>query len=402
APVESLMPLRLARYGVPLAQTAPEGLAAAGIPTPAEVAVKASPAQHGRPTASLSVLPALMTPGPEETDETAPTPDSRTPAGQPVPASQVSMSATDAGRFAGPYEDFLTQFQVEPTPFQWAVWLRDHYGISTGTGAPLSEDQLAPILKALQQRNATRPAQRADDQQAPAADQSWEDYFYSAWRSFQQDHGFRPTADVLAAYVYERDMVTNESGRPVSGDDLVGFFATFHERDADEPASDLGPEPGDAEVVQTSTQIGDRPEDGQDIADGPGVLTTVDRYYLAWAAFQAGNRSSSSTSSREAEELSAYLAERGMRGRGDKPVNPATLRRYLLPFRVYHVWAAHRSDTDQPSLASVAQECAVRGITAQYKRPITEDYLAAEVEGFERRWQALAGHPKDSLDISVS
>jgi hypothetical protein len=31
APVESLMPLRLARYGVPLAQTAPSGLAAAGI-----------------------------------------------------------------------------------------------------------------------------------------------------------------------------------------------------------------------------------------------------------------------------------------------------------------------------------------------------------------------------------
>ncbi|MFD4561755.1 DUF2637 domain-containing protein [Streptomyces sp. NPDC058469] len=31
APVESMMPLRLARYGVPLAQTAPSGLAAAGI-----------------------------------------------------------------------------------------------------------------------------------------------------------------------------------------------------------------------------------------------------------------------------------------------------------------------------------------------------------------------------------
>ncbi|OKJ88129.1 hypothetical protein AMK31_13520 [Streptomyces sp. TSRI0107] len=46
APVESLMPLRLARYGVPLAETAPAGLAAAGIepalipsaPQPAEVA----------------------------------------------------------------------------------------------------------------------------------------------------------------------------------------------------------------------------------------------------------------------------------------------------------------------------------------------------------------------------
>ncbi|MDQ0763000.1 hypothetical protein QF027_005635 [Streptomyces canus] len=44
APVESLMPLRLARYGVPLAETAPAGLAAAGIepallpPAPQEVA----------------------------------------------------------------------------------------------------------------------------------------------------------------------------------------------------------------------------------------------------------------------------------------------------------------------------------------------------------------------------
>ncbi|MFD8740580.1 hypothetical protein ACFV06_37475, partial [Streptomyces sp. NPDC059618] len=43
APVESLMPLRLARYGVPLAETAPAGLAAAGIepallpPAPAQV-----------------------------------------------------------------------------------------------------------------------------------------------------------------------------------------------------------------------------------------------------------------------------------------------------------------------------------------------------------------------------
>ncbi|WP_237529809.1 DUF2637 domain-containing protein, partial [Streptomyces sp. SID5770] len=31
APVEALMPLRLARYGVPLAQIAPEGLTAAGL-----------------------------------------------------------------------------------------------------------------------------------------------------------------------------------------------------------------------------------------------------------------------------------------------------------------------------------------------------------------------------------
>ncbi|MFI6371467.1 DUF2637 domain-containing protein [Streptomyces sp. NPDC050546] len=50
APVESLMPLRLARYGVPLAETAPAGLAAAGIepalipPPPQRSALEANPA----------------------------------------------------------------------------------------------------------------------------------------------------------------------------------------------------------------------------------------------------------------------------------------------------------------------------------------------------------------------
>ncbi|GAA2357668.1 hypothetical protein GCM10010246_53990 [Streptomyces cuspidosporus] len=42
APVESLMPLRLARYGVPLAETAPAGLAAAGL-DPAELTSAALP-----------------------------------------------------------------------------------------------------------------------------------------------------------------------------------------------------------------------------------------------------------------------------------------------------------------------------------------------------------------------
>ncbi|MFD4786417.1 DUF2637 domain-containing protein [Streptomyces sp. NPDC058459] len=60
APVESLMPLRLARYGVPLAETAPAGLAAAGIepvlvrpvpelPQPAPAALQAAPAPAEAP-----------------------------------------------------------------------------------------------------------------------------------------------------------------------------------------------------------------------------------------------------------------------------------------------------------------------------------------------------------------
>ncbi|WP_371669864.1 DUF2637 domain-containing protein [Streptomyces sp. NBC_00289] len=58
APVESLMPLRLARYGVPLAETAPSGLAAAGI-EPALL----PPAP--RPEVTAGGLAAEAAPGPQ-------------------------------------------------------------------------------------------------------------------------------------------------------------------------------------------------------------------------------------------------------------------------------------------------------------------------------------------------
>ncbi|MGW3494327.1 DUF2637 domain-containing protein [Streptomyces sp. NPDC001020] len=68
APVESLMPLRLARYGVPLAETAPAGLAAAGI-EPALI----PPA----PPVEVTVA------GPAA--ETAPAPQNAAPAGEQRP-----------------------------------------------------------------------------------------------------------------------------------------------------------------------------------------------------------------------------------------------------------------------------------------------------------------------------
>ncbi|MFF3344778.1 DUF2637 domain-containing protein [Streptomyces sp. NPDC002779] len=54
APVESLMPLRLARYGVPLAETAPAGLAAAGIePALLPPAPRPEPVTAGRADAAV-------------------------------------------------------------------------------------------------------------------------------------------------------------------------------------------------------------------------------------------------------------------------------------------------------------------------------------------------------------
>jgi DNA-binding transcriptional regulator YbjK len=37
---------------------------------------------------------------------------------------------------------------------QWASWLRDVYGLITAAGNPLAEDQVQPLLLALQQRYA--------------------------------------------------------------------------------------------------------------------------------------------------------------------------------------------------------------------------------------------------------
>ncbi|MFH8882202.1 DUF2637 domain-containing protein [Streptomyces californicus] len=61
APVESMMPLRLAKYGVPLAETAPAGLAAAGI-EPALL----PPVEGPRPKAELPYEPERGRPGGHE------------------------------------------------------------------------------------------------------------------------------------------------------------------------------------------------------------------------------------------------------------------------------------------------------------------------------------------------
>lgn len=77
APVESLMPLRLARYGVPLAETAPAGLAAAGIepvllpPAPEHAELPAAAravAADSRPAVAAPVPPQAAPPPEPEPD----------------------------------------------------------------------------------------------------------------------------------------------------------------------------------------------------------------------------------------------------------------------------------------------------------------------------------------------
>nr|BBJ47598.1 hypothetical protein SAVMC3_02270 [Streptomyces avermitilis] len=99
APVESLMPLRLARYGVPLTQTAPTGLAAAGIepvllPPAPQPQPQAEPADTvGRGTgqvtaAALGNQPAAATGG--EYIQALPTDENTRPATPPRPETPAT------------------------------------------------------------------------------------------------------------------------------------------------------------------------------------------------------------------------------------------------------------------------------------------------------------------------
>ncbi|MFF4836975.1 DUF2637 domain-containing protein [Streptomyces sp. NPDC001315] len=421
APVESLMPLRLARYGVPLAETAPAGLAAAGIDEPPiqfTIEQTQVPAERQSPELEAAVgqeKHLAQVPGVQ------PQPAQQPPAVDPEQPHDVADEG-NAQHLADAYQHWMDAFGFEPTSAQFAVWLQDQYGIATAAGGPLSDEQLEPLMRLLKSRHTPSAGTGTEPQALHDADDGWGDYFYNAWLAYAQEHGSYPGAAALATYVHERDQITGANGRPITGEDLEYFVTAFRQREFDEtqpPADEEATEPagqapsGDPlrnedEPEQAPAGIGahpakeqrsprvnaaiDEPSAEGDATAEPAALTTVDRYYLAWTQYQTEHGEEP-----KAEQLSAYLTStKGMNGRGGKPVSPSTLRRYLLPFRVYTLWAEQRVRNDNPPLDAIAQECAAHGITAQHNKPLTTDYIAEQAVDFERRWQALTRHHAQS------
>jgi hypothetical protein len=418
APVESLMPLRLARYGVPLAETAPAGLAAAGIDEPpiafTYTADRTPPAPINGQEPELEAA-ATAEQETEQGNRGAIHPELPTSPAEPERSLvRGQPGAETAEGFAEAYQAWIANFQTEPTAAQFAYWLQDH-GITTAAGDPLTEEQLQPLLQLLKQRYGPLPEPDLVD--APQTDDelSWHDYFYNAWITYAQEYGSYPDAAALAAYLYERDRIAGPDERPIAGEDLEQFVTAFQQREFSEAGSSTGdpadlPLPREEDTDAMSASVGAHaaqdnrgPRVNAQIddastqdADVPAVeaaeLTTVDRYYLAWSEFQTQGGGEPQSSTREAEQLSLFLATKGMSGRGGKPVSPSNLRRYLLPFRIYNLWAEQRLRSHTPSLDAIAQECATLGITAQHNKPITPAYLADQVSDFERRWQVLTHH----------
>ncbi|MEU5044532.1 DUF2637 domain-containing protein [Streptomyces griseorubiginosus] len=423
APVEALMPLRLARYGVPLAETAPAGLAAAGIDQPPiQFSVERATVPALRQSVELKVAP---DPKQDPMNEGGGQPKPKAPIAAAHPEQTHDPGTTgNAQRFANAYQDWVAAFGPEPTRAQFALWLQDRYGIATAAGGPLSYEQLEPLLTLFKERHAPSADPQTEEGLQGVRD-GWDDYFYNAWLAYAQEQGVYPDAAALATYVYGRDQITGGNGQPITAEDLEDFVFTFRQREFDEAE----PAPGDLEIAgsvelplnadepeqtpaspspspspspsaqpakanrpsRVSAAIGTPRPGTEDSAGQRAVLTTVDRYYQAWVEYQAEHGEEPS-----ADQLSPYLAQKGMHGRGGKAVSPATLRRYFLPFRVYNVWAEHRLRTEQPQADAVARECAARGITAQYNKPVTAGYITENTADFERRRQALLRHHADA------
>ncbi|MFF5468824.1 DUF2637 domain-containing protein [Streptomyces achromogenes] len=121
APVESLMPLRLARYGVPLAETAPAGLAAAGIdpvllpaaPQPQALA----PAAADRPPATV---PAPRQPAPAAGQPSAEVP----PVDEQSPWFQAPREVEYHGNYDPTYDPMLQEPQYAPEE-QYEDWYEE-------------------------------------------------------------------------------------------------------------------------------------------------------------------------------------------------------------------------------------------------------------------------------------
>lgn len=175
APVESLMPLRLAKYGVPLAETAPAGLAAAGIdpvllppaPRPAAVAPAAdagTDARSLRERLSRRELPS---------GDTAPD-------GRPTAADTGAATGVEAGGEAGRSGEPRTAGQGGPTgPAVPAGEAGDAPYAPYGVGAGAAQPQDGPAaqgspwfhaqhLPQAQEGHANTPGQGHDPSRAEA------------------------------------------------------------------------------------------------------------------------------------------------------------------------------------------------------------------------------------------
>ncbi|MBT2404568.1 MULTISPECIES: DUF2637 domain-containing protein [unclassified Streptomyces] len=181
APVEALMPLRLARIGVPLAQTASAGLTAAGL-SPVLLS-RPEPAHVPEPAAEPELMAAAevpeLPPATQPLVEDAPAPEAESPSDalDATPEAWDAMPEPILVDLAQAGRDFVAQYGAVPSAEQFAAYLARDYGLTDqDTGGLLPDAQLEPVLAELRAAEleaaahaASVPAVEAPVTDAPAA-----------------------------------------------------------------------------------------------------------------------------------------------------------------------------------------------------------------------------------------
>jgi len=230
APVEALMPLRLARYGVPLSETAPAGLAAAGIEPPAV------PAAGGAVEAPRGAVPELEPSAGESAAEEPvrePVREQAEPAGEAVVAEAAPQprpapvpTAEEAGERAAE-ETAGPAVTVPVTPG----------GRRRSLGQAQANGRSVPVPAQRSARPEPEPESEPEPEPEPDAEPVGipdgvprEDVYYAAYQRFIAEQGTRPTARQLARALHERDGVMYADGSLLTEAYLRDYLREFKHR----------------------------------------------------------------------------------------------------------------------------------------------------------------------------
>ncbi|MFD0067356.1 hypothetical protein ACFRFK_10355, partial [Streptomyces sp. NPDC056689] len=395
APVESLMPLRLARYGVPLAQTAPAGLEAAGI----ESRLLPAARQQSAPELEL----------PRDAGEVSAAEPSGAWFAQQLPVHQVETA--HSVDYFGPFEEFQAEYQVVPTAAQFAHYLRDEHGASQVDGSPLPEGELVPLLAEYAFRSeASVGRQNMGDGEGPQAEvpvseETWAAFYWDVARAYVEEFGASPDAAAFAQYLRERYnldapeahlLPAEVTAEPLPASSVADMSPAAGLAPSKTSSDDLVPVPSQRDRAQidvaldTSTTQGDAGEAGEELAR----LTNPDRYYLAYQNY-VDTHGMDPKGGAAWEEISQQLAASDVLGDKRQPVSPSTLRRYALEQRIYRRWVdAYERLGEPPTYEALLNRLADDGIKAGNRQLTLDDLQRAEhlASGFERRYQALRSH----------
>ncbi|MER5960427.1 DUF2637 domain-containing protein, partial [Streptomyces sp. NPDC001893] len=394
APVESLMPLRLARYGVPLAQTAPEGFAAAGIEA------------RLLPAAPQLTVPELEPPT-HAAEVAAAEPSS------PSFAQQTEHSVETVGPidYFSAYEDFLAEYQVRPTASQFAHYLRDEWGAAQDDGSPLPRTDLTPLLAEYAFRSEASVGRHTmgngEEPQAevPVSEETWAAFYWDVARAYVEEFGASPDTAVFAQYLRSRynldapephllpaEVTAEQLPAPGAADTMPAAGLAPSKT----PSDDLVPVPSQRDRAQIDVALdASTTHDGAwDAGEELARLTNPDRYYLAYQNY-VDTHGAEPKGGAAWEEVSQQLAASGVLGDKGRPVSPSTLRRYALEQRIYRRWAdAYERLGEPPTYEALLNRLADDGIKAGNRQLTLDDLQRGEhlASGFERRYHALRSH----------